>query len=58
MFAYIGPRNPLLAYTDYLIAFSVAWPEHLRLLEQTFLVLREAGLPIKPSTIQFRLTKV
>ena len=57
-FAHFSPRSGLLVYMDDIIACSATWAGHLRLLEDMFLALREAGLTLKPSKIQFGPTEV
>ena len=57
-FANFGQRSGLLVYMDNVIACSVTWEAHLRLLEGMFQALQAAGLTLKPSKIYFRPKEV
>ena len=52
-FANFGQPSGLLVYMDDVIACSVTWEAHLRLLEVMFRALQAAGLTLKPSEIPF-----
>ena len=52
-FANSGRRSGLLVYMEDVIACSVTWEAHPRLLEDMFRALQAAGLTLKPSKIHF-----
>lgn len=58
IFAHFSPRSGLLVYINDLVACSATWIRHLQWLEEMFLALRDAGLPLKPSKIQLGPTEV
>ena len=57
-FANFGQPSGFLVYMNDVIACSVTWEAHLRLLEDMFRALQTAGLTLKPSKIHFGPKKV